>query len=734
MADIYARMRKIAFGLLAAVILLTGCAEAAPMVPEPETEQVMQEQEQSQIKKETELPLEQSREENVESSSGEDIGQISVEEMEEWIFQSPYARAYYDYLQEYIASCTPAEKRLLRFGLVFIDEDDVPELLIFPDNSHAAGVEVYSYTRDRVVGLGEFGSFGNMQYVKRGGMIFSTFMGQGESNSDFFHMEDGQAMLVSNLRDWPDYSKLEEGEYEEFYEIDEHSVTKDVYQAKWEELYDSQEYVLIGYEDGIPLNETELLPALAQAIENLLWKRESPQMLGQVSEQTEALKAYAKTLAEYAENEYAQPYRFSLIYLDEDDTPELVIFTGEIHMDGANLYIYEQGQSVYVGIFGQWGAAGYQEKKGIIFHEYDQGGHGYTGICKIDGAEVTLLQEFEYVQLELEDGPEEVDYIYRIDGREVSWKEYSEPLEKWTDGYRTIAYDMCTPVKCVDIEAALEQELQTLILTRYDIMRQNIRIKSGMNDDSILMMNHDDYDRDGRCEAFVFCGESYEEYDKQLFEGALWFVGADQCTLLREERYRMIDGQMKLGPKKYLYLYSDMIFTADISDLWTVENGEPAESRFSRTGMVIYREEYRKERRNLFEIIRDSYDNLYDVTDEIWMGHTYKPYFYYYDWTTNQIERDESKIISAKELERLCGFDMAGEVEAQGYEITDIIKWKQSNIVTVNYTIPADEDDPYPVIIYENIIWDCNANDYWRSEERCVTSWRDAGEGGSFHR
>lgn len=716
MADIYARMRKIAFGLLAAVILLTGCAEAVPMVPEPE------------------LPPEQSREENVESSSGEDIGQISVEEMEEWIFQSPYARAYYDYLQEYIASCTPAEKRLLRFGLVFIDEDNVPELLIFPDNSHAAGVEVYSYTRDRVVGLGEFGSFGNMQYVKRGGMIFSTFMGQGESNSDFFHMEDGQAMLVSNLRDWPDYSKLEEGEYEEFYEIDEHSVTKDIYQAKWEELYDSQEYVLIGYENGIPLNETELLPALAQAIENLLWKRESPQMLGQVSEQTEALKAYAKTLAEYAENEYAQPYRFSLIYLDEDDTPELVIFTGDIHMDGANLYIYEQGQSVYVGIFGQWGAAGYQEKKGIIFHEYDQGGHGYTGVCKIDGAEVTLLQEFEYVQLELEDGPEEVDYIYRIDGREVSWKEYSEPLEKWTDGYRTIAYDMCTPVKCVDIEAALEQELQTLILTRYDIMRQNIRIKSGMDDDSILMMNHDDYDRDGRCEAFVFCGESYEEYDKQLFEGALWFVGADQCTLLREERYRMIDGQMKLGPKKYLYLYSDMIFAADISDLWTVENGEPVESRFSRTGMVIYREEYCKERRNLFEIIRDSYDNLYDVTDEIWMGHTYKPYFYYYDWTTNQIERDESEIISAKELERLCGFDMAGEVESEGYEITDIIKWKRSNIVTVNYTIPADEDDPYPVIIYENIIWDCNANDYWRSEERCVTSWRDAGEGGSFRR
>lgn len=125
--------------LLAAVLSMTGCAAAAPT--EPETE--------------------------------------------EWIFQSPYGQAYYDYLQEYVASCSPAEKVLLRFGLAFIYEDDVPELLIFPDDCHAAGVKVYTYTWDRVVELGEFGSFGTMQYVKREGMIFSTFMEYGESYSDF---------------------------------------------------------------------------------------------------------------------------------------------------------------------------------------------------------------------------------------------------------------------------------------------------------------------------------------------------------------------------------------------------------------------------------------------------------------------------------------------------------------------------------------------------------------------
>lgn len=232
-------MRKIVkagIWLPAAVILLVGC-RAAPTETEP-------------------LPPKQSR------------------------ATSSYAQAYYDLLQEYIASCTPAQKVLLRFGLVFIDEDDIPELLIFPDNSHAAGVEVYTYIRDRAAKVGVFGSFGTMQYVKREGLIFSAFTGQGESVSDFIRMEDGEAILVSSLHSWQDYSEFwETGEYTEFYEIDDLSVTEDAFGAKWEELYDNQEYVLIGYEDGISLKDAELLPALAHAIENLPWKSDSEQVL-----------------------------------------------------------------------------------------------------------------------------------------------------------------------------------------------------------------------------------------------------------------------------------------------------------------------------------------------------------------------------------------------------------------------------------------------------------------------
>ena len=85
--------------------------------------------------------------------------------------------------------------------------------------------------------------------------------------------------------------------------------------------------------------------------------------------------------------------------------------------------------------------------------------------------------------------------------------------------------------------------------------------------------------------------------------------------------------------------------------------------------------------------------------------------------------------ISRDELRELCGFDLVGEVEAEGYEVTEIVRWKPSDIVTVNYTIPMDE---YGTITFENIVWDCVEKDYWRKEERGVTGWETAGYGGSI--
>ncbi len=185
--------------------------------------------------------------------------------------EEPYALAYFEFLKKYAADSDYVKEGKARFALAFIDGDEVPELLLMEDNYHAKGVRVFAYDQDQVVELGEFGSFGIMQYVEKGGMIFSHFMAQGESNNDFFRVEEGKANLVCNMHSWPDHTSEE---YIELYEIDGRSVDEQTCQAKWQELYEDQEYVPVGYEEGIPIKETELNSLLLEAIDHFVPKKD----------------------------------------------------------------------------------------------------------------------------------------------------------------------------------------------------------------------------------------------------------------------------------------------------------------------------------------------------------------------------------------------------------------------------------------------------------------------------
>lgn len=456
--------------------------------------------------------------------------------------------------------------------------------------------------------------------------------------------------------------------------------------------------------------------------------QDSKVLLVQASEQAEALEAYEKFLTDYAEQWKELDPGFALIYLDNNDIPELVIIDGWAHLMQANIYTYENGETVFIGNYGMYGCTSYQEKEGIIVNDFmAQGGVQYYSVIRIDGTQTTPLQffceEWEWDEEEL---------IYSIDDEIVSKEQYEAALESWdNENEKIINYGMCTPIIDTDIEKALAEELEILTLTQKEILKENVLVKSGMEESAILLMDYDDYDRDGKYEAFVFCGECSESTGDKLYSGELWFAGVGKCTKLREGNYRMIDGQMYLGIiyHKFLYFDTDIDSTSVVSEIWTVENGELVESEVSRMGQVVYRGE------NYFEIWKDACDHFYEPDKDVWTGYTYKPYFYEYNEYTNQIERCEAETISKEQLKQLCGFDLAAEVEAEGYEITSIIKWGISwsnDIITVNYIIPAKDDDSSSTITYENIIWDCNTKDYWRKTERGVTSWKDAGVGGSF--
>lgn len=656
-----------------------------------------------------------------------------VEELE-WTPEEPYAQAYYDFLLEYISGKEAACED--KFSLLFIDEDEIPELLILHDNdSGTTGAKVYSCREGQVAELGEYGYdgiFGKMLFRERSGVVIEQFIEKGPDGGEhfyFYEIESGTGRELCHLYSGYFFSK-EDDEYIPFWEIDGVSVQRDTFDAKWNELSDNQYNVF--HEKSYSLEEAEFLPTFTRAIEDirsalaieqLLWKRDSEPVLEQVSQQAEVLAAYETVLDELAQR-WSDTGRFFLIYLDDDDIPELVVLGDTMPRNSVAVYTYYRGDPVLVGNYASEGLSTYWEKQGIIFNRYAGGEREVYGVHKVIGTEDTLLQTFRW-WWEYPIGGEE-HRVFMVDEDEVSEAQYNEALQKWDNACekKLDDYDTSTPIRDADIGQVLREELQTLILTQYDTLKRNLLIKAGVEEDAVLLMDYDDYDGDGIYEAFAFLGESHDYSGAINYSGYFWFVGADRCMRLPDRHgigYRMIDGLMRLGNKqKYLYYHSDYCLTANISGIWTVENGKPVEVYLPQSGEVSYTGDPYE-----FVLWVDSYNHYYEPDGDFWTGHTWRPYFYHYDWRTGLLVPDESENLSPKELENLCGFDLAAEVEAEGYEVTAIVRWKPSNIVTINYTIPINE---YGEITYENIVWDCDTENYWSGTD----SWWNAGYGGNI--
>ncbi len=196
--------------------------------------------------------LEDLEREDEKTASAADMAGARKQNKSEDMQQAPYAQAYLEFLTEYAQNSKDGKGQGARFSLVFVDDNDIPELLMMEDDCHSKGVKVYTYYQDQVVELGAFGSFGLMQYVERAGLIFSHYMGHGESDNDFFEIKEGQAVLICNMHSTP---HRKNGIDTSLYEIDGVAVNEKTYRARWKALYEDQDYVLIGYKDGTPVEE-----------------------------------------------------------------------------------------------------------------------------------------------------------------------------------------------------------------------------------------------------------------------------------------------------------------------------------------------------------------------------------------------------------------------------------------------------------------------------------------------
>ncbi len=448
--------------------------------------------------------------------------------------------------------------------------------------------------------------------------------------------------------------------------------------------------------------ETE--PTAADAV--YLYKG-SARLAQMVEEQSEG---YASLLQEYElprqDSGSGQEPGFALLYLDSDDVPELVVMEGKAHAQGASVFMFRDGKVIALGTYGQYGAMPYREKEGLLFDDYEEA-------------------------------------AYWVDGKEVTEEQYRAVSDKWdAGGYQMIQYDDCRKLPGTDIPKSLREELEDRILMREEVLKQNLLTTAGAQESDILLFDYDDFDGDGKQEAFMIAGESFIQPggwgDETWHKGTLYFAGADGGTQTLDNSfgvYRMIDGVMDFGSRKYLFFYTDYCVTADLSEIWTVRDGKPVEeSDLFQHGQVVYRGD---NERDELEIWVDAYDIFCEKEDsgkdDLWTGHSYKPYFYHYDAVSDQLEPYAGEEITPEEFKELSKTNIIEEIEAEGYTVGKIIHWG-NDIVTINYHYVElrCEDESRETYVYENVIWDNRAGDYWRKDERGVTSWENAGEWGSY--
>ena len=229
-----------------------------------------------------------------------------------------------------------------------------------------------------------------------------------------------------------------------------------------------------------------------------------------------------------------------------------------------------------------------------------------------------------------------------------------------------------------------EDDIETATLLSF-FLDQNKDVSA----DDILVATVDDFDFDGNYEAFIFVGEfiasEYEEY----YEGMMWFTNGRDIQKLDESvgTWWSVDGFMSFDGRKYAY-ETMYIVTGGLSYVWSVYDGVAKETEIDGLGSVSVDDN------NEIIIISDLYDTTYDSELGCMIGHSWKPYYFFYDKDKDRIIERGGSYVAKQDIDAVSGIDLASLIEDAGHEITSAII-RDNGLLTVNYRDLDEKGDVY---------------------------------------
>ena len=252
----------------------------------------------------------------------------------------------------------------------------------------------------------------------------------------------------------------------------------------------------------------------------------------------------------------------------------------------------------------------------------------------------------------------------------------------------------------VEAEASEESSVDTEdeVKSLTDIfLEENKNIKT----EDIVATTIMDFNKDGNEEAYIFVKESADS-SLETYKGSLWFVTYDGSSLVTDDKdidWGKVDGVLDFKDKVYFYMDAKYT-TAIISHIWEVSEGVPTEAEVSRLGGIVSQDG------NDFSIevgTYDAYESHYD--DQVsMMGHTWKPYYFYYDKATQSIKEYAAASVDVDDLNNIFGENILDKIEGYSGEIYEVM-YRNNGILNINLSRPDDEG-----VNYSNINYDCKTH------------------------
>lgn len=146
-----------------------------------------------------------------------------------------WRKAYTNFLKQFLAEVDNPEA--CGFSLVYIDNDDAPELVVRDGDAHFSAAHVYTCINSKVVKLvGDLGgTFGVIGYIEKGELVSSDVCYHGVETTTIYRIDAGTCKKVVTLFD--NAGDTPEGKTPT-YEVNDKKVKKSEYTRAWEKYRD----------------------------------------------------------------------------------------------------------------------------------------------------------------------------------------------------------------------------------------------------------------------------------------------------------------------------------------------------------------------------------------------------------------------------------------------------------------------------------------------------------------